>query len=169
MVVNYYDVTGTTISQLHDWLRKYGPRDPGTQKTTPATSSWSIGAGVRSLKTRSQCTITAVSVKLSAVARLPRLTAGTKLPAPALSSWNAYVAALEDRNAAKLQFVHDRLGEVEGAIKRSNCGNWQKAADAAIARVGEEQATAFKLEPDKLPKLGEPDADTANGTRKPQS
>jgi len=86
---------------------------------------------------------------------LPRLGAGVQLPAAALFSWNAYVAALEDRQARRLGLVNDRLGEVQRAIMQSNCDNWQKAADAAITRLGAEQDEAFRLDPAKLPQLRE--------------
>jgi predicted secreted Zn-dependent protease len=156
VAVRYYDAVGKTVPELHDWLAKHGARDPQTHKVTPATSSWSIGSAVKWSRAGKQCTLTGVTLKFTATAELPRLAAGVKLAAPMLSSWNAYVTALEDRQAAQLAFVHDRLGEVERAIMRSNCGNWQKAAAAAITRLGEEQGQAFKLDPATQPRLLEP-------------
>jgi hypothetical protein len=76
-----------------------------------------------------------------------------------LASWNAYVAAIEDRHAARLSFINDRMGEVEKAIMRSNCADWQKAATAAIDRLSDQQARAFQTDPKTQPKLLEPDKD----------
>jgi predicted secreted Zn-dependent protease len=156
VAVRYFDAVGKTVPELHDWLAKHGARDPQTHKATPATSSWSIGSAVKWSRTGKQCMLTGVTLKFTATAELPRLAAGVKLAAPVLSSWNAYVTALEDRQAAQLAFVHDRLGEVERAILRSNCASWQKAAAAAITRLGEEQGQAFKPDPTTQPRLLEP-------------
>ena len=157
VTVTYYDAVGRNVRELHKWLEEHGPRDPQTHKVLPATSSWSIASGIKFTKTGGHCTLTGASVKFSATAQLPRLVPGQKLSPEVLSSWNSYVAALEDRQAAQLAFVHDRLGEVESAIMRSNCANSQKAAGAAIDRLGQEQAHAFQLDSKSQPKLLEPE------------
>jgi predicted secreted Zn-dependent protease len=159
VTVSHYDVVGTDIPKLHIGLEKNGPHDAQTHKVTPATSNWSIGSAVKYTKTGGQCTLTGATLKFTATAVLPRLAPGQKLPSSVLAYWNAYVAALEDRQAAQLAFVHDRLGEVRGAILHSTCGNWQKAASAAIQRLSEEQAQVFKPDPKTQPKLLEPDKD----------
>ena len=159
VTVTYYDVVGGNIPKLHEWLDKHSPRDAQTHKVTPAGSSWSIGTAVRYAKTGGQCTLTGATVKFTASAVLPRLAPGQKLPPSALASWNAYAAALEDRQAARLGFVHDRMGEVQSAIMRSSCANWQKAASDAIDRLAQEQAQAFTSDPKTQPKLLEPDKD----------
>jgi predicted secreted Zn-dependent protease len=159
VTVSYYDLVGRTIPELHGWLEKHEPRDAQTHKVTPATSSWSIGSAVKFTRTGGRCTLTGATVKFTATAKLPRLAAGMKVPAPVLASWNAYAAALEDRQAAQLGFVRDRLREVEGAIMRSTCNSWQKAAAAALARLSEEQTQAFKPDPKTQPRLLEPTPD----------
>lgn len=157
VTVSYYDAVGRNVRELHDWLDKHGPRDPQTHKVMPATSSWSIGSAIKFTKTGGQCTLTGATVKFTATAQLPRLAPGQKLAPEVLVNWNSYVAALEDRQAAQLAFVHDRLGEVESAIVHSSCTGWQKAASAAIDRLGQEQARAFQVDPKTLPKLLEPE------------
>lgn len=157
VTVSYYDVVGRNVRELHDWLETHGPRDPQTHRVNPATSSWAIGSAVKFTKTGGQCTLTGATAKFSATAQLPRLAPGQKLPPQVLAAWNAYAAALEDRQSTRLSFVHDRTGEVESAIMRSNCSNWQKAASAAIDRLAQEQAEAFRPDPQTQPKLLEPD------------
>ena len=157
VTVTYLDAVGADIHKLHDWLTTHGPRDKLTHKVMPATSSWSIGSAVRFTKTGGQCTLTGVTLKFTATAQLPRLAPGQKLPVAVLTNWNRYAAALEDRQAARLGFVHDRLGEVKGAIMRSSCGDWQKVAAASIDRLSQEQAQAFAADPEVQPKLLEPD------------
>jgi len=156
VTVTYYDVVGKNVRELHDWLDKHGPRDPQTHKVLPATSSWSIGSAAKFTKTGGQCRLTGAAVKFTATAQLPRLVVGQKLLPEVLASWNSYVAALEDRQAAQLAFVHDRVGEVQSAIMHSSCTGWQKAASAAIDRLGQEQSNAFQADPKTLPKLLEP-------------
>ena len=160
VTVTYYDVVGGNIHKLHEWLDKHSPRDAQTHKVTPAASSWSIGTAVKYMKTGGQCTLTGATVKFTASAVLPRLAPGQKLPPSALASWNAYAAALEDRQAARLGFVHDRMGEVQSAIMHSSCANWHKVASDAIDRLAREQAQAFTSDPKTQPKLLEPDKDS---------
>ncbi|NUR45807.1 MAG: DUF922 domain-containing protein [Sphingomonas sp.] len=157
VTVSYYDAVGKNVRELHDWLDRHGPRDPQTHRVLPATSNWSISSGIKFSKTGGQCTITGATVKFTATARLPRLAPGQKLSPEVLATWNSYVAALEDRQAAQLAFVYDRVGEVQSAIMRSNCANWQKAAGAAIDRLGQGQAAAFRPDPKTQPKLLEPE------------
>lgn len=159
VTVSYYDAVGRSVRDLHDWLDKHGPRDSQSHKVMPATSSWSIGSAVKYTKTGGRCTLTGVTLKFTATAQLPRLAPGQKLPPAVLASWNAYVAAIEDRHAARLSFINDRMGEVEKAIMRSNCADWQKAATAAIDRLSDQQARAFQTDPKTQPKLLEPDKD----------
>ena len=150
---------GGDIPKLHQWLETHGPRDARTHKVTPATSSWSVGTAVKYTKTGGQCTLTGATVTFTASAVLPRLAPGQKLPSSALAYWNAYATALEDRQAARLGFVQDRLSEVQSAIMHGSCANWQKAASAAIERLAQEQAQAFASDPKTQPKLLEPDED----------
>jgi len=158
VAVTYYDAVGKNIRELHDWLDKHGPRDPQTHKALPAKSSWSIGSSVKFTKTGGQCTLTGATVKFAATAQLPRLAPGQKLAPEIIGRWNAYVAALEDRQAALLGFAYDRLGEVRTAIMHSSCGTWQKAAAAAIDRLSKQQAQSFQADPKTQPKLLEPES-----------
>src|SRR6476646_10694788 len=105
VTVSYYDAIGKNIRELHDWLDKHGPRDLQTHRVMPATSSWSIGSTVKFTRSGDQCRLTGATAKFRATATLPRLAPGQELPAGALASWSAYVAALEDRHAAQLGFV----------------------------------------------------------------
>jgi predicted secreted Zn-dependent protease len=157
VAVSYYDAVGQDVRQLHDWLAKHGPRDPQTRKVIPARSSWSIGSAVRFTKTGGKCTLTGATLKFTATAQLPRLAPGQRLQPAIVGSWNAYVASLEDRQAARLGFVHDRLGEVQNAILHSSCSDWEKAAASAIDRLARQQAEAFQPDPRTQPKLLEPE------------
>ena len=158
VTVSYYDAVGITIPQLHDWLAKHGPREAQTHQVTPATSNWSIGTAVRFSRTGGKCTLTGADVKFSGTGQLPRLMPDKRRPASVVASWNAYVAALEDRQAAQLIFVQQRVHEVQIAIMNSSCGNWQKAAAAAISRLSEDQAKVFRPDPKMQPKLLEPES-----------
>ena len=158
VIVSYYDVVGADIPKLHDWLEKHGPRDDQTHRVTPARSSWSIGTAVKYTKSGSQCTLASATVKFTASAVLPRLAPGQKLASSALAYWNAYARAIEDRQAARLSFVRDRLTEVQSAIMRSNCANWERAASAAIDRLAQEQSQAFPPDPKTQPKLVDPES-----------
>ncbi len=156
VAVTYYDVTGRNLTQIHKSLTGAAPRDPATRKPIPATSSWSIGAAVKWSKTGAQCTITGVTLTFTSAATMPRLMVQPETPAPVLAAWNRFVAQLESRQAAQLKFAYDRRGEVERAILASSCDRWQEAADAALARLEEQQRLAREADPSAQPKLEQP-------------
>lgn len=154
--VTYYQVTGKDVPEIHRSLARAAPRDAETGKRLPATSSWSMTAGAKWIRTGDRCELTSIDLRFTARAALPRLLVQPETPAPVLAIWNDYVARLEARQATQLRFAYDRRNSVEQAIRRSGCHGWEAAATAAIARIKAQQLLAFKDEMGKQPKLLEP-------------
>ena len=156
IAVTTYDVTGRNVREVHASIAEQAPKDPATQRPIPATSDWSIAAAVDTLTTGGQCQIGGVRLKFSGSARMPHLIApptGEPIAPELQAAWNAYVAALEARQVAQLRFAHDRLGQVEQAIRASGCANWKAATAAALNRIKAEQAAARAADPTPPPQL----------------
>lgn len=154
--VTYYNVTGQKIRDIHRSLASAAPRGATEKDRLPATSGWSMAAGVKWTRTGDQCLITNVSLRFSGKATLPRLVVQPKTDAPVLAAWHDYVAKLEARQAAQLRFAYDRRDSVERAIREAGCDRWQAAADKALASLKEQQLLAFQDEVMDRPKLEEP-------------
>lgn len=154
--VAYYDVAGHSVPDIHKAVQKAAARDPTTQQALPATSSWTVAVAVQSMTTGKVCRITGAALKFRGQAVMPRLQIDKETPAPVIAAWKLYVARLESRQAAQLRFAYDRMGEVERAILRSSCNKAEVAADAALARLQEEQLVAFKKGAESQPRLEEP-------------
>lgn len=155
VAVTYYDVAGRDIAEIHKTLAKAAPKDPETQHVLPATSSWTVAIAVKSLTTGKRCQVTGATLTFHGQATMPRLLPNKDRPAPVSAAFAAYVAKLEERQAAQLGFAHDRMGEIEQAIRGSRCDKSEAAADAALAKLQEAQRAAFKPDEKTQPKLEE--------------
>lgn len=140
--VKYFDVTGNSDKAINRSLAKQQPIDPVTKQ--PAMTSWSVGASFSKQTTADgQCKIVAAKVNFEASANLPRLANEEGVPAAVLAQWRAYVDALDANQAASLDFVHDRLSQVEQAMLGSSCDGVQAAASTAVTKLKQE-AAAFE-------------------------
>ena len=52
-----------------------------------------------------------------------------------MASWRAYLAGIENAQAANLWFVYDRVPTVESAILASSCDGAPAAGTAAVQRL----------------------------------
>jgi predicted secreted Zn-dependent protease len=153
VAVTYYEVLGKAIPEIHKAVAKAAPRDPETNRILPATSKWSVAVAVKSTTTEKRCRITDVALDFRGEAVMPRLAVGEGVPPPVIAAWNAYVAQLEARQAAQLRFAYDRMGEVEQAVRGARCDRAEAAADAALAKLQEQQRAAFAQDSGAQPKL----------------
>ena len=155
VAVTYYDVVGRDIPAIHKAIAKAAPKDPETQKTLPATSSWTVGIAVKSETTGKRCRITGATLTFHGQATMPRLLPDKDRPAPVTTAFTAYAAKLEQRQAAQLAFAYARLSDVEQAIRGSRCDKSEAAADAALAKLQAAQRAAFRPDDKSQPKLEE--------------
>ena len=153
VTITYYDVAGRDIAGIHKAIATAAPKDPVTHASLPATSSWTVGVAVKSETVANRCRITGVTLKFRGQAAMPRLLIGKDVPAPIIAAWNVYLARLEDRQAAQLRFAYERMGDVERAVLGSRCDRSEAAADAALAKLQEQQRAAFKADEKSQPKL----------------
>ena len=157
VVVTYYDVSGKNVREVHASIDRQATRDSTTQRAVPATSEWSVNAGVKTSTTGGQCKITGATVNFAAKARMPRLVqAGEEPINPALAaSWQLYAAQLEARQVAQLRFAYDRLPQIEQQILASSCADWKKVAASAIDKLKAEKAAAPDTTPPPVLQISE--------------
>ena len=153
VTITYYDVAGRDIAEIHRAIATAAPKDPVTHASLPATSSWTVRVAVKSETVANRCRVTGATLNFRGQAVMPRLLIGEDVPARVVAAWNIYLAQLEDRQAAQLRFAYERTSDVERAVLGSRCDRSESAADAALARLQEQQRAAFKADEKSQPKL----------------
>jgi predicted secreted Zn-dependent protease len=143
VTVTYYDISGRDVEKIHRSVAKLAPRDPQRRRALPATSSWTVGVTVHSLTTNKRCTVLGATLDFRAAATMPRLLPDKDRPAAVTAAWGDYVARLESRQAEQLRFAYGRLDEIDRAIFNSRCDKAEAAADAALARLQQQQRATF--------------------------
>lgn len=144
VTVNYYDVSGRNIEQIRESMASTRP-EGADGNPIPAATSWQVEATLSTRTENGQCAIAGVTPKFSGTAELPRLTTSDKLKPEVLQQWNAFVASLESAAAAQLDFIHDRLPQVQQAVASAKCDTASAALDSAIEQLKAQEA-AFVAE-----------------------
>lgn len=135
VTIRYYDVTGNTSEALNASIAAQRPKDAVTGNPVPSSASWSIGVSVQKATTGTECKITGATPTFTGEVVLPRLANAEAVPVPLRNHWAAYVASIEQAQAARLRLPYLRLGEVRSAVMASSCEGASNAANAAIERI----------------------------------
>lgn len=135
VVVRHYDVTGATIEAINASIAAQRPSNPATGTAIPSSASWSIGTNIKKATTGDACKITGATATFRAEVVMPRLVNASAVPPAVLARWQAFVASLEQQQAAGLLRPYQRLSEVERAVLASSCEGADEAAAKAIAEI----------------------------------
>ena len=139
LTIDYYDVAGTDVQTINDSILAQQDDEIST-----SSNSWDAGTHLDTRDVDGRCSITDARVKFSARVRLPRLTTEKKALKEVREAWRAYVKGLENRQAADLWFVYDRLPSVETAVRRSDCKHALAAASAEVAKIKAAEAAYMR-------------------------
>ena len=144
VTVNHYEVSGNNIRQIQ---KSIAAKRPKAADGTPiaAGTTWKIDANLSTRTTDGKCEIASVTPTFTGTADLPRLTTADQVKPEVLQQWNAYVAGLESSAAAHLDFVRDRLPQVQQAVTAAQCDTASAALTTAIEQL-KAQETAFLAE-----------------------
>jgi predicted secreted Zn-dependent protease len=142
VVVQYYDVSGTTIEELRASIDAQRPKDAATALAIPSSAAWTIGVGLKKETTGKVCKVIAATPTFKAEVVMPRLVTTEGVAAPVLAEWQRYVASLEAKQAATLSSTYGRLSEVEKAVMASTCEGAAAAANKAIAEISKPPVVA---------------------------
>jgi predicted secreted Zn-dependent protease len=133
--VAYYNVSGSDIRSLNDSILSQQEEQVSTSSAT-----WDVGVSIKKRQVDRKCTIEGADAHFNATVRLPRWTNEKDARKDVRDAWHAYLKKLEDRQAADLWFVYDRVPQVTQAARASDCDHAGAAASAAIQRIKAEEA-----------------------------
>ncbi len=145
----YYEVSGTTATELRRSIDKARPADPKNGDRFDALSHWRVAWAWKS-DGKTKCDLSATTLSFSATVLMPRLAAPDSLSPELRARWDHYIAALETHEAGHVRHAYDHHGEVLTAIKGATCETVSKAAQAAIDKIDE-----YNIEYDRQTRHGE--------------
>jgi predicted secreted Zn-dependent protease len=134
----YYDVTGASAAALRASLDAQRTVDANDGKPVDAISHWRIRWRWQARADgKGGCTVADTQMTFDGDVRMPRLAPGIaeQLSQDLRAQWHAYAAALAAHEAGHLRYAFDHMGDVEAAIRGSDCADVQAAAQAALAAI----------------------------------
>jgi predicted secreted Zn-dependent protease len=130
----YFDVAGKNLKAINKSILESQKPDASGKAAVPPTG-WAIDTKFNKLTHNGQCKVTDAKATFSAKVVLPRLVPNAAHSAELTAAWRAYLAGIENAQAANLWFVYDRLPTVESAILASSCEGAPAAGNAAVQRL----------------------------------
>jgi predicted secreted Zn-dependent protease len=143
----YFDVAGKNLKAINKSIEQSQKPD-ASGKAAVAPTGWAIDTKFNKLSGNGQCKVTDAKATFSAKVVLPRLVSNPAHTPELMASWRAYLAGIENAQAANLWFVYDRIPTVESAILASSCEGAPAAGTAAVQRL---QALASEYARANLP------------------
>ena len=140
--ITYFDVSGRNLKAINKSIVEHQKIGPGGRPAV-APTGWAIDAGFNKVTSGGQCKVANAKATFSAKVVMPRLVSDTGHTPELLATWRAYLAGVENAQAADLWFVYDRIRDVESAILASTCEGAQSAGAAAVERL-RAQAAEFR-------------------------
>ena len=112
---NYYNVSGTTVAEIHQSLRQNRPwRDnSGHHALTSWRVTWNFYVG----NSDRGCRMTSFSTRSTINITLPRWIAPTNAPQEVLQAWQRYITALGQHEAGHAQFALAAAAEMHKRVK----------------------------------------------------
>jgi predicted secreted Zn-dependent protease len=130
----YFDVAGKDLKAINKSIVQ-SQRPDASGKPAVAPTGWAIDTKFNKLSQSGLCKVTDVKATFSAKVVLPKLVNHPSHTPELMASWRAYLAGIENAQAANLWFVYDRIGTVESAVLASSCEGAQAAGTAAVQRL----------------------------------
>jgi len=143
----YFDVAGKNLKAINKAIERSQQPD-SSGKTAVAPTGWAIDTTFNKLTGNGQCKVTDAKANFSAKVVLPRLVNNPAHTPVLMDSWRAYLAGVENIQAANLWFVYDRIKTVESALLASSCEGAAAAGTAAVQRL---QALASEFARTNMP------------------
>ena len=135
----YYDVTGTTVSELRDAIRRLGPQEQGqaADALTVWDLEWTYGEG----RSADSCTLSAVRVTLTVTTTLPRWDPPADAPARLITAWRDYLDHMKIHEAGHRaiaeRYAHRLLTALTG-LRAGSCDAVWDAGSRTAARINAE-------------------------------
>ena len=129
----YYDITGTTESELRGQLDALSPLGDANFKGD-ATTNWRINWNWPGYGT-SDCDLTHAEVTYSIQVTMPRWSSPADADPQLVSKWNSYIEALALHEKGHVDFVVKNYKSVETVIQNASCETAEDAAQAALEPI----------------------------------
>ena len=133
----FYDISGSTMKDLVDELRRKGPLD-ADGKRYDADTRWSIKWNYRYQPRGNACRLNTVHVSAEIKYVMPRLADSARVPADLRQRWNSYVGNLKTHENGHGRHGSDAAREVEKALlalSRATCNGIAGDADTTAKQV----------------------------------
>ena len=131
--MQYYDITGSTESELRAELNSKGPVGYDGYKGD-ATTRWVIGWTWLGYGT-SLCTLSAPTVTYQITVIFPRWKAPANAPPVLISKWTNFEQALSEHEKGHVDFVVAHYPSVTTAIEGATCATAEAAAQNALKPI----------------------------------
>ena len=131
--VVYYDITGSTESELRGQLDALSPIGYDNYKGD-ATTNWYINWNWPGYGT-SDCNLTQAEVTYSVKVTMPRWKSPADADPQLVNKWNNYVQALALHETGHVNFVVQNYQSVKTAIQNATCDTAEAAAQAALEPI----------------------------------
>ncbi len=147
----YYDITGSSVQQLRDAMRRSGPREregaPGDALTV-----WNLEWAYRDRRTGSGCALRDVRVTLSVTTTLPRWAPRADEPARLVQAWRTFVERVKVHEAGHRAIAEQSARDLMAALvslQEDSCKQlWDAAARTAtrVVEAGRAKSRAYDVE-----------------------
>jgi predicted secreted Zn-dependent protease len=134
-----YDVTGTTVAELRDAIRRLGPQEQG--QAADALTVWDLEWTYAERRSGDGCALRDIRVSLSVTMTLPRWDAPADAPAPLVAAWRQYLDHVKIHEAGHRAIAEQYAHRLLSALTRLRAGSCDAVWDAAsrtAARVNAE-------------------------------
>ena len=132
-VMRYYDVTGTSTTELRSSMNAQGPSDAGGNHND-AFTTWNID-WTWPLSPDRSCILAGATITMVITVTFPRWMPPQGTSPALVAEWNAYQQALVEHESGHVTFVVATANDVLAAIKGASCTTAEAAAQAVVARI----------------------------------
>ncbi len=127
----YYDIVGSTESELRAQMEALGPIDPTDNKKAASSKLWSIRWNWTGYGTNT-CDLNTAQVSYEVTVTLPRWKLSADASRDLITKWNRYVSALVFHEKGHVDNIVNNYQTVLTAIKGATCQTAESAAQAAL-------------------------------------
>lgn len=108
---NYYEVTGTTLREIHQSLRQNRPWKNTWQ--TDGYTRWHVQWNFATSASGGKCRLTSFNTRTTITITLPRWVTATNASDPVRAEWQRYITALGQHEAGHGQFALAAANEIQ--------------------------------------------------------
>jgi predicted secreted Zn-dependent protease len=141
----YYDIRGSTATDMRTQLDQLGPIEPASGKRYDGSANWNFYWHIRYLRSPGRCRLTKASVSLNLKYTMPRWQRPADASTTLAAQWNSYLSALgkheKEHGTIAIAAGKKMTAKMRALAPRSSC-NRLEAAAAQISVAEAKRANA---------------------------